>query len=89
MAEFHPDGAGEGAGKLQGKTVVVTGSLQRFTRDEIQELIARHGANVTESVSKKTDYLIVGEDAGSKLDKARKLGVKTLSEQEFVKLIGG
>jgi DNA ligase (NAD+) len=52
------------------------------------ETIELAGANVTGSVSKKTDYLIVGEDAGSKLDKAGKLGVKTLSEVEFVKMLG-
>lgn len=89
MAESNPDGAGagEGAGKLRGKTLVVTGSLQRFTRDEIQELIVRHGGRAASSVSKNTDYLVAGEKAGSKLDKASALGVPILTEEEFEALI--
>jgi DNA ligase (NAD+) len=71
-----------------GKTVVVTGTLSKFSRDEAKDALRKAGAHVTESVSKKTDYLIVGEDAGSKLDKAQKLGVKTLDETEFVKMLG-
>lgn len=53
----------------------------------MKDALRKAGANVTDSVSKKTDFLIVGEDAGSKLDKARALGVKTLTEQEFVKAL--
>lgn len=74
-------------GPFTGKTVVVTGTLEKFSRDQAKELLRRAGANVTDSVSQKTDYLIVGEDAGSKLDKAQKLGVKTLNEAEFRKLL--
>jgi len=74
-------------GPFAGKTVVVTGTLGKFSRDETKEKLRVVGANVTESVSKKTDYLIVGADAGSKLDKAKKLGVKTLNEDEFVKML--
>ena len=76
------------AGPLSGKTLVVTGTLSRFTRDEINDLIKQHGGKVAGSVSKKTDYLVAGEDAGSKLDKAQKLNVPVIAEQEFLKLIG-
>ena len=74
-------------GPFAGKTVVVTGTLSRFSRDEAREALRTAGANVTDSVSKKTDFLVVGEDAGSKLDKARALGVRTLTEAEFLKLL--
>lgn len=70
---------------FHGKTVCVTGTLELMTRKEIKEYLARLGANVTGSVSKKTDYLICGKDAGSKLEKAQNLGVKVLSEEEFKK----
>lgn len=66
-----------------GKTVVATGKLEHYTRDGIQEKLLSLGAHPSSAVSKKTDYLIVGEKAGSKLTKAQQLGVKTLTEQEF------
>jgi DNA ligase (NAD+) len=75
-------------GKLEGKTVVVTGTLTRFTREEINELIHTHGGKAAGSVSKKTDFVIAGEKAGSKLDKAQKLGVPVLSEDELVTMLG-
>ena len=78
----------EAEGPFAGKTVVVTGALSKFSRDEAKDALRKVGANVTNSVSKKTDFVIVGEDAGSKLDKARSFGVKTLTEQEFVKMLG-
>jgi len=68
---------------LQGKTFVVTGTLSRYGRKEIEEKILAHGGKVTGSVSKKTGYLIAGENAGSKLDKARSLGIPVISEDEF------
>jgi DNA ligase (NAD+) len=74
-------------GPFAGKTVVVTGTLAKLSRDEAKETLRKAGANVTDSVSKKTDFLIVGEDAGSKLEKARSLGVKTLTEPEFVRML--
>jgi DNA ligase (NAD+) len=77
------------AGPLTGKTLVVTGTLAGFSRQEAEEAIRRAGGRASSSVSKKTDYLVAGEEAGSKLDNARKLGVKILDEQEFVKLLGG
>jgi DNA ligase (NAD+) len=70
-----------------GKTFVVTGTLVRRTRDEIHALIERHGGKASGSVSKKTDYLVVGKDAGSKLQKARDLGVAVLTEEEFEGLL--
>jgi DNA ligase (NAD+) len=81
--------ADQPAGILQGKTLVVTGTLERFARDEIQELIRQHGGRASSSVSKKTDYVVAGAEAGSKLAKAQELGVRVLTEAEFVELIGG
>jgi DNA ligase (NAD+) len=75
-------------GALAGKTLVVTGKLTKYTRDEIQELIAEHGGHASSSVSQNTDYLVAGEKAGSKLAKARELGVRVISEDEFERLIG-
>jgi DNA ligase (NAD+) len=80
-------GAGGGA-DLTGKTFVVTGTLERYGRDEIERLIKQLGGKATGSVSKNTDYVVAGEKAGSKLDKARQLGVKVLTEKDFEKLIG-
>ncbi len=74
-------------GPFAGKTVVVTGTLAKHSRDEAKEALRKAGATVTDSVSKKTDFLIVGEDAGSKLDKARTLNVKTLTEAEFMRML--
>ncbi|MEZ5830237.1 MAG: NAD-dependent DNA ligase LigA [Dongiaceae bacterium] len=74
---------------VSGKTVVFTGALSRMTRDEAKARAESLGAKVASSVSKKTDYVIVGEDAGSKAAKAQELGVKMLSEDEWLELIGG
>ncbi|HEY5518505.1 MAG TPA: NAD-dependent DNA ligase LigA, partial [Cellulomonas sp.] len=74
---------------LDGLTVVVTGSLEGFSRDEAKETILAHGGKSAGSVSKKTDYVVVGENAGSKEAKARELGLRILSEQEFVGLLAG
>ncbi len=76
------------ASPIAGKTVVFTGTLERMTRDEAKATAERRGAKVASSVSKKTDYVIVGADAGSKATKAKELGVATLSEDEWLKLIG-
>ncbi len=74
---------------LAGKTLVVTGTLSRYSRDEIHAMIARHGGRASSSVSKKTAYLIAGADAGSKLTKAQELGVAVLTEDEFERLVAG
>ena len=68
--------------------VVLTGSLDSYTRDEAKEIIEKLGGNVSSSVSKKTDYVLVGKEPGSKYDKALELGVKILSEDDFKKMIG-
>ena len=73
---------------LAGKTIVVTGTLESFTRDEIKQVIEQYGGRAASSVSSKTDFVLVGEKPGSKLQKARQLGVPTLSEEEFLALIG-
>ena len=73
-----------GAGKLAGKTVVATGALKSFTRDSIKDYIHAQGGKAASSVSKKTDFVLAGEDAGSKLDKAKELGIRVLTEAEFL-----
>ena len=84
----QPRSRAAGDRPLTGKTVVVTGTLENFGRKEIEKLIKDLGGKPTASVSKKTDYVVAGENAGSKLDKARKLGVSVLDESAFLKLAG-
>ena len=74
--------------QLAGKTFVLTGTLAHFTRDEAKKMIEDAGGKVTGSVSKKTDYVVAGADAGSKLDKAKELGVKVIDEKEMETLAG-
>ncbi|WP_312720406.1 NAD-dependent DNA ligase LigA [Mobilicoccus sp.] len=74
---------------LEGVTVVVTGSLERFSRDEAKEAILARGGKASGSVSRKTDAVVVGENAGSKADKAEQLGVPLLDEDGFVRLLAG
>jgi len=73
---------------LSGKTFVLTGALDSLTRDEARKIIEDMGARVSSSVSKKTDYLIVGKDPGSKYDSALKLGIQTLDENDFKEMVG-
>jgi DNA ligase (NAD+) len=81
---------GEGsAGPLTGKTLVVTGTLEGFSRPEADEAIRAAGGKPAASVSKKTDYLVAGERAGSKVAKAEALGVPIVDEAAFVRLLGG
>jgi len=77
----------ESGTKLAGKTFVLTGTLAKYSRDEAKKMIEDAGGKVTGSVSKKTDYVVAGSDAGSKLDKAKELGVKVIGEKEMVELI--
>src|SRR5271170_1878183 len=74
--------------KLAGKTFVLTGTLAHFTRDEAKKMIEDAGGKVTGSVSKKTDYVVAGVDAGSKLDKAKELGVQVIDEKEMQRIVG-
>jgi DNA ligase (NAD+) len=71
---------------FDGMTFVVTGTLPTFSRDDAKEFIESHGGKVTDSVSKKTSYLVLGENPGSKFDKAKSLGVKIIGEAELKKL---
>ena len=72
---------------LEGLTIVATGSLSGFTRDSVKEAIIGRGGKAAGSVSKNTDYVVVGENAGSKADKAEALGVRMLDEEEFERLL--
>jgi DNA ligase (NAD+) len=78
----------ENGGAFAGKTFVLTGTLPNLSRSDATRMIEEVGAKVSSSVSKKTDYVVAGEAAGSKLDKARELGVQVLDEAEFIKLLG-
>ena len=80
--------AGEG-GVFAGKTFVLTGTLPSLGRDEASEMIRQAGGSTSSSVSKNTDYVLAGESAGSKLDKAQALGIKVISEAEFLAMLGG
>ncbi|MGI8907452.1 MAG: NAD-dependent DNA ligase LigA [Candidatus Sumerlaeaceae bacterium] len=84
---YQPAGQVAMAGALAGKTIVFTGTLTQMSRDQAKELAEAAGAKASGSVSKKTSYVVAGDEAGSKLDKARELGISVLTESEFLKLI--
>ena len=75
-------------GPLTGKTFVITGTLSKWSRKEAEELVEKAGGRAAGSVSKKTDYVLAGENAGSKLDKAQTLGIEILDEERFAKMLG-
>src|SRR5436190_624243 len=81
---FVPSATGS---RLAGKTVVITGTLMRFSRDDIHKLIEREGGKASGSVSSKTSYVVAGDAAGSKLEKARELGVQVMTEDEFLAML--
>ncbi len=83
----EPPEASQG-GAFEGKTVVLTGTLSTMSREQAKEEVEKRGGKVSGSVSKKTDYVVAGEEAGSKLKKAQELGVKVLDEQQFRALLG-
>ncbi|MCX5679562.1 MAG: helix-hairpin-helix domain-containing protein, partial [Candidatus Omnitrophica bacterium] len=78
----------EAFAKLAGKTVVITGTLKSMSRQEAEDLVRRLGGNASSSVTNKTDILVAGEESGSKLEKARALGVRVVTEDEFKKITG-
>jgi DNA ligase (NAD+) len=86
--QFEQKRARKAEGKLAGKQFVLTGTLPNYSRDLAKQMIEEEGGRVTGSVSKKTDYVVVGAESGSKLEKARALGVKTVGEAELLKLLG-
>jgi DNA ligase (NAD+) len=77
------------AGQLAGKTIVVTGTLEKFTRPQIEQAIKQAGGKPASSVSNKTDFVLAGKEPGSKLDRARQLGVKVIDEKQFQEIIKG
>lgn len=83
-----PEKKAKEEGRLKGKKFIFTGALESFTRDEAQELVESEGAQAASAISRKIDYVVAGAEAGSKLEKAIKLGLKIIDEQEFKKLIG-
>ena len=74
-------------GKLKGKSFVFTGGLETLTREEGKNMVRKQGGDISESVSKETDYVVAGSEPGEKFDKAKKLGIKIISEKEFLEMI--
>ena len=78
---------GEFDNRFEGMTFVLTGGLENYTREQASDFIEKFGGKTSSSVSKKTNYVLAGEDAGSKLTKAQNLGITILTEEEFEKMI--
>ncbi len=87
--EFQPMPEAAGRGPLRDKTVVLTGSLKRWTRAEAEQKVLAAGGRISSSVSRKTDYVVAGEEAGSKLRKAQELGVRVIDEDELARMLSG
>ena len=88
MTEESRPATPAGGQRFEGKIFVVTGTLDRFSRVEIERFIRSLGGKATSSISGNTDYVIAGSNPGSKLEKAKELGIKILSEEDFEALIG-
>ena len=86
---YKESGFSSSSKKLNGKIFVITGTLPSLSREQAKSLIESAGGKVTDSISKNTDYLVVGENAGSKLDKAKSLGINTLDEEGLLKMTEG
>jgi len=86
---YEEKAGGDKEGALKGCVFVLTGTLKKYTRREAKEIIEAEGGKVSENVTQKTDYLLAGENPGSKLQKARELGITIISEEEFLRLISG
>ncbi|HRG57171.1 MAG TPA: NAD-dependent DNA ligase LigA, partial [Lacunisphaera sp.] len=86
---IEPQGTVQTAGVFTGKTFVLTGTLPTLKREEAEQKILAAGGKVSGSVSKKTSYVLAGAEAGSKLEKARELGVSVIEEAEFLRMAGG
>ena len=84
----RPKGLRKGTAKLAGKTIVVTGTLEKFTRQQVERTVKQAGGKTASSVSKKTNFVLAGKEPGSKLEKALKLGVKVIDEKQFLEMIG-
>jgi DNA ligase (NAD+) len=84
-----PEATVQQGGALAGLTLVITGTLTRLGRSEAELLVERCGGRAAGSVSKKTDYLVAGSNAGSKLERARALGIKVIDEEQFLQMVGG
>jgi DNA ligase (NAD+) len=87
ILQTTPEDSRDTQGPLKDKNIVVTGTLKGFSRKEIEDLIEKNGGKASSSVSRKTDFLVAGEEAGSKLDKAKELGVRVVTEDEFREMI--
>ena len=89
LKEVTPEkGNAKEGGALSGKTFVLTGTMEALSREEAEAKVRALGGKTSGSVSTKTDYVVLGENPGSKLDKAKQLGVVVLSEKDFLKLVG-
>jgi DNA ligase (NAD+) len=84
----QPKAVKKATGRLAGKTIVVTGALENFSRQQVEQAIKEAGGKPSPTVSKKTDFVLAGKEPGSKLEKAHKLGVEVIDERQFLEMVG-